>query len=176
MSLSTLIQSIDGWQSKTAAELAATLNAETVEVRDGTLYTGKYLATILSLDDYRLVARTVAAAAQADPLVADAQGWLRGTGIDFSDPNSQSLIDALAAAGGWPDALKTTVKAIGIRFVSPYVNDGGSGTVDEATVQGAKDSLVLAARIINATALANERLPTAADQAAAWAQCWEDAV
>lgn len=143
MSLKSLIAQLGS--DKTASELTTLLNAPSVAIPDNTLYTLKQLTKLLTIAEYRLVSGTIAAAAASDPLVADAQGWLRNGGLDFSDPNSQSLIDALAVAGSWPDSVRDIVKSVGVKHLSPFVHDGGTGVVSETEVQVALDAVRLEA-------------------------------
>jgi hypothetical protein len=138
--------------------VAKVLNARSVIVSDATLYTSKKLVEVLGdLEAYRLVAGTIAAAAAADPLVADAQGWLRSSGIDFSDPKTQKLIDQLAAVGKWPDDVRDRIKAIGIQTVSPASQLLGRDVTAGEIVEYRKASILSAARAAIAAAT-NDKL------------------
>ena len=56
------------------------------------------------------------------------QGLLDADGIDFSSPQTQGMIDALVTAGAFTSQDGAALKAIGVWYVSPYVDGGGSGT------------------------------------------------
>lgn len=93
--------------------VAATLNAVNVDVIDSTYYTSRYLVTLLGVDNYRIVSGSLAAIGEMDPLVKDIHQTLNTTGVDFSTPLTQSMIDQLGAAASWPQELIDTLKAIG---------------------------------------------------------------
>jgi hypothetical protein len=168
MNLKALVQTVSDWRNKTAVEIAAVLNTQSVEVRDDQMYTwaGVALAiTSTNAENMRIF------------MEANGLGWavhqLGGSGIQLSYPATQDMLTNLIAAGV---VGADTLKWIGIHYISPYANDGGVGEVTELEVQAVIDQLILEARIINATALANERMANAVDKVATWAQCWEDAV
>lgn len=136
MTLENIIRSLPNWTTKTAAELRFDLLAEVTKT-DATLYTGKHVFNILgSVDSYRLVAGTIAAAAAQDPLVRDAQLWLGSTGLDFSSDSTQAMIDQLAVVGSWPAPIMTAIKRIGRPVVTKYADMGGSGEVPSEAVIG----------------------------------------
>jgi hypothetical protein len=168
MNLKALVQTVSDWRNKTAAEIAAVLNTQSVMVKDDQMYTWAGVAvaiTSTNAENMRIF------------MEANGLGWavhqLGGSGIQLSYPATQDMLSSLMAAGV---AGADTLKWIGIHYVSPYVNDGGIGDVLDSDVQAVVDQIVLEARIINATALANERMANAVDKVATWAQCWEDAV
>ena len=61
-----------------------------------------------------LILGTLQQAATSNPIVAAAYQALVTVGISISDPMRQGLIDGLAQAGQWPDALRDSLKALGI--------------------------------------------------------------
>lgn len=129
--LSTLIQSIDAWQDKASDELAAILNAATVEVRDDQLYTWSGVALIIGpqgAEQLRLL------------LESNGAGWavhqLGGSGIQLSHPLTQGMLAAFS--GALPACADLAL--VGIRSVSPFVADGGSG---EVTAQEVADELAV---------------------------------
>lgn len=141
MSLKALIEELGS--DKTAAELVALLNAQTVEVVDPQLYTWAGVALIAGPDgaeNFRIA------------LEANGMGWavhqLGGSGLQLSHPLTQQALTAFAAANVPGAAL---LKAAGIHYVSPYVNDGGEGLVTESQVNAAllqlqKEQLIETAR------------------------------
>lgn len=167
MNLKALVQTVSDWRNKTAAEIAAVLNAQSVEVKDNQLYTWAGVALEVgptNAEGLRLA------------LEASGAGWavhqLGGSGIQLSHPLTQGMLQQFAA-GGVPGCAELAL--IGVHYISPYANNGGEGEVSEADVQAVIDQIILEARIINATALVNERMVNAVDKVATWAQCWEDA-
>lgn len=175
MNLKALVKTVSDWQNKTAVEIAAVLNTQSVEVRDDQMYTWAGVAVAIGSDN-------------ADALRVFMEthnlGWavhqLGGSGIQLSYPATQAMLSGLIGAGV---VGADTLMWIGIHYISPYVNDGGVGEVTDVEVQTVLDSIAsddaviaLNARIVNATALANERMPASQDKAATWARCWEDAI
>lgn len=114
-----------GWEDQTASYILTQL-LDPIEVKDTTLYTSKKLTEILTIEEYRLVAGTLAAAAAQDPLAADAQGWLRSTGIDFSTDLTYGMLSQLKVAGNWTDSIFNRIVAIGRRSTNLL----GGGTTD----------------------------------------------
>ena len=66
------------------------------------------------IEDAGLILGTLQQAATSNPIVAAAYQALVTVGISISDPMRQGLIDGLAQAGQWPDALRDSLKALGI--------------------------------------------------------------
>jgi hypothetical protein len=61
-----------------------------------------------------LILGTLQQAATSNPIVAAAYQALVTVGISISDPMRQGMIDGLSQAGQWPDALRDSLKALGI--------------------------------------------------------------
>jgi len=96
------------------------------------------LATIkgvLTMEAYALVrltlegATVVPADTPADELIqakmiaaemADALSALRTVGLSLSGDDRQAVVDMLAVAGSWPDAVRDAVKALGVRTQSRW--------------------------------------------------------
>lgn len=136
MSLRTLIENLGA--DKTAAELVALLNAQSVEIIDEQLYTWAGVALIAGPDgaeNFRIA------------LEANGMGWavhqLGGSGLQLSHPLTQQALAAFEA-GNVPGA--SLLKAAGIHYVSPYVADGGVGLVSEPQVQAELDLILLQAQ------------------------------
>lgn len=145
MTLSNIIQSLPGWESKDAKTILEDLSA-TVEKVDATLYTGKHVIKVLNDENlYKLVAGTLQAAAKVNPLAEDARLWLGSGGLDFSDEKTVKMIDELAIAGGWPVELTTALKRIGRPVVTVFADKGGVGDLPtQEDVQSILDQLQLA--------------------------------
>lgn len=107
----------------TDAEAATTANTASVRKTDSTLKNSRAiiqkigvtkaqsLYTALGLAGLRLV-----------------QELLGGDGIDFSSDQTQGMIDTLVTAQAFSAEDGAALKAIGVWFVSPYTEAGGSGT------------------------------------------------
>jgi hypothetical protein len=67
----------------------------------------------VGVDASGLVLGTLQAAAASNPILAAAYQALVTVGISLSDDLRQGMIDQLAVAGSWPDAVKDAVKALG---------------------------------------------------------------
>jgi hypothetical protein len=143
MALADIIRGIPNWTTKTAAELRADLLDE-ITGEDRTLYTGKHVVKVIGTDAYRLVAGTIQAAAEVDPLASDARFWLGSEGLDFSDQDTQDMLDQLAGVGSWPIEVLTALKRIGRPVQTYYTSQGGSGNVpSEADISLALEALAL---------------------------------
>jgi hypothetical protein len=72
------------------------------------------IITACGIEGAGLILGTLQHAATSNPIVAAAYQALVTVGISISDPMRQGLIDGLAQAGQWPDALRDSLKALGI--------------------------------------------------------------
>jgi len=63
------------------------------------------------------------------PLLRSQYQKLNSTGLDFSHPLTQQLIDQLSQAGVFSADLAGRLKSVGIRYVSPYEQIAGEGQV-----------------------------------------------
>lgn len=115
MTLRDLILSEPANAARTDAEVLAWLH-ETVTAPDPTRVTTTTVMARLSPTDAAAVFGTLSAAADANPLVAEALIQLRGEGLDLSHANARAMIDALFA-----EPLRSALKALGERQVSRYV-------------------------------------------------------
>lgn len=160
------------------ATVAETLNALRQVVTDETHWTLGLIQSHpqLGIDVARAIAAAVKTAAQTDPLMEGVMLAMSTTGLQLHTPARQAMIEQIAA--GLPQESIEAVKSLGVRYQS-LAEKSGLGTVTADQCRDAFREAVLQARIINATALANERLQatqTAEEQAAVWQQAWEDAV
>lgn len=125
------IQQIDGWQDMTAEAIAAELG-EIVPVSDSTSYVFSDLEDTIGEADALTVLATMDAARSDDPRVGLAMTALGSSGLRLDLPSRQQTIEALAVAGSWPDTLRDSVKALGVRQVPRWETLGGSGDVPDA--------------------------------------------
>ena len=163
------------WQA-----VADTLNALTTEVRDTTLRTGRWLMLQLpnvvnqqtGMTESDIVLGTLQHS--TIPRVKAAYDSLVNGGIDLSDDQVQTVIPILAAGANWPAGLANKILQAGRRNVAVLETSTTADACRDAFVGAA-----ISARIINATALAKERMlptDTAQQLAAKWDQAWAEAV
>lgn len=121
MTLRELITTLN--LSGSATEIAAALNSKTVEVKDTTLHTYSWIASLYGAD----FVSTMDSILQAAGLE-----WVRmqltGNGIDFSHPETIAMVDALVGAGVITPDQASAIKEIGIRYISPYEQYFGEGS------------------------------------------------
>jgi hypothetical protein len=98
--------------------VAATLNAQTVEVRNPKSWTMADLITLLGAESAAVVGGTIQAAGASNPIFAGAWLALNITGLQLHTDERQSMIDGLADAAGWPAGLKAAALAAGLTHVS----------------------------------------------------------
>ena len=121
MNLHDLIASAPANASRTDAEVLEWLH-ETVAAPDPTRVTTTTVMARLSPTDAATVFGTLSAAADANPLVAEALIQLRGDGLDLSHANARAMIDAL-----FSEPLRGTLKALGEKSVPRYTLAGYTG-------------------------------------------------
>lgn len=86
---------------------------ESVWVPTNATITVAAIVEAVGLDAGRLVLGTIQAASAQDPILASSYQALSTVGMSLSGDDRQGLIDALATAGQWPDAVRDAVKALG---------------------------------------------------------------
>lgn len=99
-------------------------------------------------------------------------------GMDFGDPQTQSMIDQLGMAA--PDVFTPErveiLKSWGVYRRTRWGYLGGVGEVpDLPTITEMQQTAIHAARVTNATALFSERMQPGDDPAVVMATAWEDA-
>lgn len=103
---------------------------------------------------------------------------LNSQGVDWGHPLTQTLLQELVTAGAVTAIEAGALTRLNLRLVSPAAAaEIPDPTADEC--RAAYLTELLEARIVNAVALANERLTTDMSTEVAracWAKCWEDAV
>jgi hypothetical protein len=100
------------------AAVAATLNAQTVEVRNPKSWTMADLITLLGPESAAVVGGTIQAAGIANPIFAGAWLALNITGLQLHTDERQVMIAGLADAAGWPAGLKAAALAAGLTYTS----------------------------------------------------------
>jgi hypothetical protein len=98
--------------------VAAILNAQTVEVRNPKSWTMADLITLVGAQEAALVGGTIQAAGASNSIFAGAWIALNVTGLQLYADDRQAMIDGLAAAGNWPEALAEAVKSAGLTYTS----------------------------------------------------------
>jgi hypothetical protein len=86
---------------------------ESVFVPTNKTITVSEIVGTVGMDAGRLVVGTIQAGASQDPILASSYQALSTVGMSLSGMDRQGLIDALAAGGRWPDAVRDAVKALG---------------------------------------------------------------
>jgi hypothetical protein len=80
---------------------------------NATITVAEIVNAVGSLDAGRLVVGTIQSASSQDPLVESSHNALSTVGMSLSGMDRQELIDQLAIAGEWSDAVRDAVKALG---------------------------------------------------------------
>jgi hypothetical protein len=98
--------------------VAATLNAQTVEVRNSKSWTMADLIALLGAESAAVVGGTIQAAGASNPIFAGAWLALNITGLQLHTDERQVMIAGLADAAGWPAELKAAALAAGLTYTS----------------------------------------------------------
>ena len=98
--------------------VAATLNAQTVEVRNAKSWTMADLITLLGAESAAVIGGTIQAAGVTNPIFAGAWLALNITGLQLHTDERQAMISGLADAAGWPAELKAAALAAGLTYTS----------------------------------------------------------
>ncbi len=98
--------------------VAATLNAQTVEVRNPKSWTMADLITLLGAESAAVVGGTIQAAGVTNPIFAGAWLALNITGLQLHTDERQEMIAGLADAAGWPSELKAAALSAGLAYTS----------------------------------------------------------
>jgi len=97
---------------------------ESVWVPTNATITVAEIVNAVGLDAGRLVVGTLQAGAAQDPILAASYQALSTVGMSLSGADRQELIDQLAIAGNWPDAVRDAVKALGGVWQARWQIDG----------------------------------------------------
>ena len=117
-----------------AADILAELLAD-VWVPTNAAITGSEIVAAVGMDAARLVAGTLKAGADLDPLLALSYQAISTVGMSLSGDDRQAMIDELAVAGSWPDAVRDGVKALGGVWVGRWSREGFDAEPTLAVVQ-----------------------------------------
>lgn len=71
------------------------------------------ITAVVGMEATALVVGTMKAASASNPLLDTVIIAMSTNGLSLSTAERQGVIDSLAIAGGWPDALRDAVKALG---------------------------------------------------------------
>ncbi len=116
--------------------VSATLNAQTVAVRNPKSWTMADLITLLGAESAAVIGGTIQAAGATNPIFAGAWLALNITGLQLHTDERQVMIAGLADAAGWPAELKSAALAAGLTYTS--LSDA---TADDCQSAWAVDSL-----------------------------------
>lgn len=98
--------------------VAATLNAQTVEVRNDKSWTMADLITLLGAESAAVIGGTIQAAGVTNPIFAGAWLALNITGLQLHTDERQQMIAGLADSAGWPAELKAAALTAGLTYTS----------------------------------------------------------
>jgi hypothetical protein len=149
--------------------LAYLLESEWVATNKSVLFAD--ITEVIGLEATALVVGTIKAASAANPLMETILIAMSTVGLSLSTAERQSVIDSLAVAGQWPDAVRDAVKALGGVDRPRWQSEGYESEPTIEIVQAEIDT----ARLINAKALFAERMVIDGDADAVWLQAWIDA-
>lgn len=162
-----LIKSIDDWQNKTAAEIAAELNAANIEYVDPQLYTWAGVA---------LIAGPVGAESLRIALEQNGMGWavhqLGGSGLQLSNDLVQQALLGFAQAGV---AGASLLASTGKRMISK-ATQAGLPPVTESEVSEVLSAMRLQADKAAMMAAGSARWNAFVDAVEAWDGSGEEPV
>jgi hypothetical protein len=94
----------------------------------------------VGLEATALVVGTIKAAAASNPLMDTILIAMSSVGLSLSTTERQGVIDSLAIAGEWPDAVRDAVKALGGVWRPRWQSEGyeGEPTLEQITIELAK--------------------------------------
>lgn len=97
--------------------------------------TGSEIVKAVGTDAARLVVGTLQAGASVDPLLALSFTAVGTLGMSLSPADRQAMIDELAVAGEWPDAVRDGVKALGGVWLANWMLRGFASEPDLSFVE-----------------------------------------
>jgi hypothetical protein len=94
----------------------------------------------VGLEATALVVGTIKAAAASNPLMDTILIAMSSVGLSLSTADRQGVIDSLAIAGEWPDAVRDAVKALGGVWRPRWQSEGyeSEPTLEQITIELAK--------------------------------------
>ena len=93
------------------------------------------IVTAVGTDAARLVVGTLQTGAGLDPLLSSSYQAISTVGMSLSGNDRQSMIDELAVAGQWPDAVRDGVKALGGVWVANWMLRGFASEPDLSFIE-----------------------------------------
>lgn len=129
----------------TAAEVLATITSLSVERSNSELQTSRGVTLALGVESAAYALGGLKAAGASNPLFDSIYIAVSTTGVDFSNPVTQAMIDVLTGAGAWSADIGASLKSLGVWQESPLEYYGGERgiTTDEATVQTVLDEIAV---------------------------------
>lgn len=126
------------------ADAATAANALTVQKTDSSLKNSRAIIHVVGVAKAQALYTALASA--GFQLV---QELLGGDGIDFSSAQTQGMIDVLVQGQAFTAEDGAALKAIGVWFVSPYHEQGGSGTATAEDFTAARKYAALQTHLRN---------------------------
>lgn len=144
-----------------ADEILSDLLAE-VWVPTNAAITVAEIVDAVGKDAARLVIGTLQAGASQDPLLASSVSAISTVGMSLSSIDRQEMIDQLAAGGGWPDAVRDAVKALGGAYVGRWSLAGFDAEPTIEQVQSRQSLLATRTKWNAVSGVVEDRLHTGA--------------
>jgi hypothetical protein len=129
-----MLNNVPNYQSLTPQEIVAYLT-ESVSVPTNRVITVATLVETVGMEAAGLVAGTIKAA--GNPIMDSVLLGLSTTGI-LLGPDRQAMVDMLATAGSWPNAVRDTVKALGVTVMPRWQH---LGLASESTIESVEAAL-----------------------------------
>lgn len=98
------------------------------------------ITAVIGLEATALVVGTMKAAAATNPLMDTIIIAMSTNGLSLSTPERQAIIDSLATAGQWPDAIRDAIKALGGVWRPRWQSAGYAAEPTLETVQAELDA------------------------------------
>ena len=102
------------------------------------------ITAVVGLEATALVVGTVKAAAATNPLMDTILIAMSSVGLSLSTAERQGVIDTLAVAGTWPDAVRDAIKALGGEYRTRWQIEGYESEPTIESVQAEIDAEAMA--------------------------------
>lgn len=167
--LSDTIETIDGWGTKSPAQLLSALT----EITHPKKREAERVWSIAGIakEFGTTVAETIYGGIAGAGMTGIAARFA-ATGLDATDPQWLAVADALIAG---PLASLSAETQQALKWIGHSTVQLWADPLSEAEVSAAKAELVGRDRMVNATGFFAERMTEGGDAAAVWAQAWVDA-
>jgi hypothetical protein len=149
-----------------ATDILAELLTDVWQPTDEAITVAEIVAAV-GTDAARLVVGTLQAGAGLDPLLSSSYQAISTVGMSLSGADRQAMIDELAVAGKWPDAVRDGVKALGGVWAGRWSFEGFDAEPTLAEVEAAQVAAILAADRLAAKSAIETRAGAAVFAAAA---------